>query len=93
MPNIEIHGLTRKEAENLREKIFEKFKKESFSKELVITIYPDTVRDAKGKDQPFLRLIAETAEIIGKLDFVELDVEYFKLGFFYSKDYLKKGEK
>jgi len=38
-------------------------------------------------------LIAETAEIIGKLDFVELDVEYFKLGFFYSKDYLKKGEK
>lgn len=65
----------------------------SFLKELVITIYPDAVRDAEGKDQPFFRLIAETAEIIGKLDFVELDVEYFKLGFFYSKNYLKKEKK
>jgi len=93
MPNIEIHGLERKEAETLRERMFKEFEGESFLGEVVITICPDTVRNAEGKDQPFLRLIDETGEIIRKLGSFGLNVEYIMLEFFYPKDYLKEEEK
>ncbi|MDP2966830.1 MAG: hypothetical protein Q8N87_00190 [bacterium] len=84
MPNIEIHGMNKKRAEDLREKIFKGFEGKSYLKETVVTIFSDIVKDAEKKDQPFLRLIDDTAETITKLDSFGLDVEYVKLAFFYQ---------
>jgi hypothetical protein len=84
MPNIEIHGMNKKRAENLREKIFKEIDGEPYLKETVITILPSIVRDAEGKDQPFLRLIDDSGIVIEKLDSFGLDVEYLKLAFFYQ---------
>jgi len=90
MPNIEIHGMDRKEAENLREKIFEELSGEPYLKETVITICPSIVRDSKGEYQPFLRLIDDVAgsttrKILAKLIPLKLDIEFLKLYLFSSK--------
>jgi len=90
MPNIEIHGYSKKRAENLREKIFKEFEGEPYLKETVVTVFQSIVKDVEGKDQPFLRLIddtgdATTRKILGKLAHFKLDIEYFKLTLFASK--------
>jgi hypothetical protein len=90
MANIEIHGLQKKAAENLREKIFKELSGQSYLKETVVTICQSIVKDSKGKDQPFLRLIDDSGIVIEKLASFGLDVEYLKLGFFYTKNYLKR---
>jgi len=90
MPNIEIHGLSKKRAENLRGKIFKEFEGEPWLKETVVTIYPTVVKDFKGKDQPFLRLIDDVADsttrkILAKLTPLKLDIELLKLYLFSPK--------
>jgi len=90
MPNIEIHGMDKERAEDLREKIFKEFEGEPYLKETVISILPSIVKDSEGEDQPFLRLIDDTAdsttrEILAKLAPLKLDIEFLKLYLFSSK--------
>ena len=90
MPNIEIHGLSKKRAENLREKIFKEFEGEPWLKETVVTICPSIVRDSRGENQPFIRLIDDVADsttrkILAKLTPLKLDIELLKLYLFSPK--------
>jgi len=90
MPNIEIHGLKRKEAEILRKKIFKKLQGEFYLKETVITVFPSTVKNSAGKNQPFLRLVGDVAgsstrDILTKLTSLKLDIEFIKLYLFLPK--------
>lgn len=94
MPNIEIHGLSRWEARNLRGKIFNLFQGRPYVDEMIVTIYENIVTDKNGEDQPFIRLAnshqLHTVEILGKLKTLDLDIEHLKLAAFIPK---KKQEK
>ena len=89
MPNIEIHGLHGGEAKDLRDKIFALFEGKPYRKEMVVTVSPTRVKDAEGKDQPFLRLAnshqAHTREILETLGTLGMDIEHLKLEKFYPK--------
>lgn len=95
MPNIEIHGLERIVARELKDTIFSLFKPESYVDEMVVTIFPTEVRDKDNNDQPFLRLAnscqAHTKEILEGLKALGLDIEHLHLEGFYPKTEEKKG--
>lgn len=88
MPNVEIHGLERGEAYDIRRQIFEMFA-DDFAAEMVVTIYATEVVDAKGSRQPFLRLAnsceTHTCEIIGRLKTLGMDIERLELFEFIPK--------
>ncbi len=57
MPNVEIHGMSRYEADALRQKIFHGLEKGGVSvANVVVTHIDDSVRDIKLNPQPFLRV-------------------------------------
>jgi len=90
MPNIEIHGFSKRRAENLRWKIFKEFEGETWLKETVVTICPSIVEDFERKDRPFIRLIDDVADsttrkILAKLTPLKLDIEVLKLYLFSPK--------
>lgn len=89
MPNVEIHGLHRAEARDLKAKIWYLFKDKPYIEEMVVTISPTTIEDVHGKDQPFLRLAnshqAHTREILETLGTLGMDIEHLKLEKFYPK--------
>lgn len=64
MPNIEIHGVPKDGAEQLRQGIFNFFAEDPFVLEMVVTVFPTTVRDATGESQPFLRVVSTPSERI-----------------------------
>ncbi len=92
MPNIEIHGLPGGEAEDLRNIIFSLFEGKPYRHEMVVTVFPTKVKDAEGKDQPFLRLAnscqEHTREILEILAKLAMDIEHLKLEDFYPKGQL-----
>ncbi|MCJ7786789.1 hypothetical protein MUP06_01050 [Patescibacteria group bacterium] len=97
MPNIEIHGLSPKVSEMLKEHIFKKlFADKPYVKEIVVTIVPSEVTDAKGSEQPFLRILSpdpeETKEILGILErkIPDIDLEYVKIEKFIPKKTVKE---
>ena len=89
MPNIEVHGFQRDEANVLRDRIFDTFKAESFVEEVVVTIYSTLVTDVKNCSQPFLRVVSTPCPhvemIIEKLKTWSIDVEVMKLESFIPK--------
>ena len=89
MPNIEIHGLSAKEAKTLEEKVFSLFKGFEFFIDMVVTFCPTDVRNYKGEKQPFLRLLNSSLEynpiIIKKMKTLKIDIEVVKLEAFYPK--------
>ncbi|OGZ29899.1 MAG: hypothetical protein A2562_02160 [Candidatus Nealsonbacteria bacterium RIFOXYD1_FULL_39_11] len=90
MPNVEIHGMgKREEANQLADKIFQLFADKPYVDEMVVTIFDTFVRDKEGDSQPFLRLANScqdhTTEIIQKLRRLGLDVEHVQLQAFYPK--------
>jgi len=90
MPNIEIHGMGKREEANLLAKrIFQLFADEPYVDEMVVTICDTFVQDRHGISQPFLRLAnscqEHTEEIIGKLRQLGLDVEHLEFKAFYPK--------
>lgn len=90
MPNVEIHGMGKREEVNqLADKIFQLFAEKSYVDEMVVTIFDTFVRDKKGDSQPFLRLANScqdhTTEIIQELRRLGLDVEHIQLQAFYPK--------
>jgi hypothetical protein len=57
MPNIEIHGVSEEQGEDLRRKIFETFRYEVYAGEMVVGIVNDEFIDINGSSQPFVRLL------------------------------------
>lgn len=90
MPNIEIHGFDEKEAEKLREDIFALFQGNSYFDDMVVTIYPNTVKNRDRHDQPFVRLVksseTQSQEMIEQLHLLGIDVEYLRLEKFIPKN-------
>lgn len=90
MPNIEIHGFSEEGALRLEGKIFLRFSDRPYADEMVVTIFPTTVRNRRGEAQPFLRLASpcdghEAEEILQMLRHLGYDVEHLKLEAFYEK--------
>lgn len=89
MPNIEIHGLPREEAEELRDKVFDLFKDKPYARDMVVTIYPTIIRDIFNTNQPFIRLVSTDQsyiqEILGWLPSLGLDIEHVRLEAFLPK--------
>ena len=95
MPNIEIHGLPKQEAEDLREKIFGLLQGTPYVNEMVVTIYQTVVKDKNGDDQPFIRLVNSPLhltqgekmerEILERLETLDIDIEHLKLEKFIPK--------
>lgn len=89
MPNVEIHGLDKGAARGARKQIFDMFAGGSYVDEMVVTIYPTEVTNAKGTSQPFLRLAnscqAHTGEIIKRLKALGMDIERLELAEFIPK--------
>jgi len=80
MPNIEIHGLCRSEAQKILRQIFDLFKisnpvgKASFvikdcdiTSDLVVTIAEDDCEDAAAIPQPFLRVLSTPEQYLDEL--------------------------
>jgi len=94
MPNIEIHGMPQEGAEQVEREIFKLFSSELFLNDMVVTIFPTTVRNASGEKQPFLRVVTteslHTEIIISKLrkgfrHLAGIDIEHLRLEAFYPK--------
>lgn len=89
MPNIEIHGFPQKEAEDLKDKVFELFEDRPYVDEMVVTIYPTVVKDKHGNDQPFIRLANShrllSQDLLERLRTLGMDIEHLKLEAFYLK--------
>ena len=89
MPNIEIHGLSKVEADAVYQRIVEIFKGRPYSNEIVVTTHSTEVKDLKGKKQPFLRLVnscqEHTEEIMHVLEILGMDIERGKLEEFRPK--------
>jgi len=89
MPNIEIHGLTEREAAKLTREIFGMFREKSYADEMVVTFYPTKVVDKNWKSQPFIRLAnscqEHTQEILERLQILNIDIEHLALVAFIPK--------
>lgn len=85
MPNIEIFGFEKEEAEKLEKNIFDAFQDKAYVEDMVVTIHHNTtVRDMNGQDQPFIRVssspnchIDEILEVISSS--LKIDVEHLAL--------------
>ncbi len=91
MPNVEIHGLPRSEAEIKRDQIFEMFEGIHFVCKMVVTIFPTEVFGSRLERKIFFRLLnsgpsREEGIIIPGLIKLGLDVEHIRLQDFYPKD-------
>ncbi len=93
MPNVEIHGLPRSEANIKRDQVFEALKETSFVCHMVVTIFPTEVFNLILERQPFFRLLnsgdsgeGEERIIIPVLIKLGLDVEHIRLQDFYPKE-------
>ncbi len=88
MPNIELHGYFERPGA-LELKIFDLFKDKPYVDEMVVTCCNDHVHDAKGNNQPFIRLVnscqEHTEEIIEVLKTLHIDIEHLKLEAFIPK--------
>jgi uncharacterized protein YqhQ len=89
MPNIEIHGLSMPDANRKRGAVLEGLMNQPFINDLVVTIFPTEVRNAKGREMPFFRLLnsvsgREEDIIIPFLRSLGLDVEHLRLASFYE---------
>lgn len=98
MPNIEIHGMSKKSAVEMAQGLFNLFASNSFVDELVVTIFPTEVRtssrDPQNNKAPFFRLIntknPNNQVIIDKIRFAfmvfgNIDIEFIELAAFYPK--------
>lgn len=89
VPNIEIHGLPQKDAEELGKRIFYLFGDVSYINKMVVTIFPTIVKDVNWQDQPFLRLAnscqKHSKEILKRLETLNIDVEHVGLKKFIPK--------
>ncbi len=92
MPNIEIHGSLAECSKMLREMLFNQlFVGTPYIGEMVVTIVPSEVTDAKGSQQPFFRLFSpDPKEAEGILEILErnvpgIDVEYIRIEKFVPK--------
>lgn len=90
MPNVEIHGLRKKEARELRKRIFRIFEEESFAGDMVVTIVPSEVEERRGTPQPFIRVTSTEQSYLKGLiqrlrETIEMDVEHSRLEAFYPK--------
>lgn len=99
MPNIEIHGLRKKPARRLREKIFQhlnlipSFLKDSRSKpyadDTVVDIVLSDAQDKNGNSTPYIRLFTASndpeQEIVDNLLELGLDLEHIELKNFYPR--------
>jgi len=89
MPNIEIHGLSNLMARDVRKQIFDMFAGGLYVDEMVVTIFPTEVTDARGKRRTFLRLAnsyqAHTREIVERLKGLNMDIERIELAEFIPK--------
>lgn len=95
MPNIEIHGMgKREEAGQLAKRIFQVFADRPYVDEMVVTICDTIVQDKNGNSHPFLRLANScqdhTEEIIQELRGLGLDIEHLELKAFYPKQELER---
>lgn len=89
MLNIEIHGLSAKEAKILKEKVFNLFKGFEFFYDMMVAFCPSEAVDHKGEKQPLLRLFNYRVEynpiIIEKLKTLGIHIEVVQLEAFYLK--------
>lgn len=71
MPNIEIHGLPKEQAEKVRHRIFHQLSGKISVASIVVSCVYDDPADAMDKSQPFLRVIRtkDTAsEVLCKIE-------------------------
>ena len=89
MPNIEIRGFLPAQAYDLNRQIFDLFAGEPFVDDMVVTICSTPVLDAKGKFQPYLRVLSTPSPVIplilGKLQNLGIDIEHLELKAFIPK--------
>ena len=89
MPNIELHGFSRGQAMEIRDKVFKLFKGKPYVKEMVVTVCLDMVWDKYGDIQPFIRLANScqdhTVEILKVLEALNVDIEQLTLAKFIPK--------
>ncbi len=60
MTTIEIHGMERKRAADLRRAIFDRFKRSSFIENIRVIVCSGDILDYQGRDSPFLRLFVSS---------------------------------
>ena len=91
MPNIEIHGLSLQEWNELRKKIFKLFEDKPYVDEMVVTVFQDAVFDKRGSSRPFIRLVNSSQEfsdemraeeILEALKTLNIDIEHLELKVF-----------
>lgn len=83
MPNIEVHGFTAKEAGLLEKRIFDLFKDEEVSNNMVVSRCPTKVRNKFGERQPFLRVIYTPSmniyPVLAELETLDIDIEQVEI--------------
>jgi len=84
MPNIEIFGFRKKEAEEWEGKIFTAFQDKPYVGDMVVTIHHyTTVRDMNGDNLPFIRVSSSPNchinEILETISSLKIDVEHLPL--------------
>ncbi len=96
MPNIEFHGFPEASdcsAVYLATKRL--LKGASYEKDVVLTLYDDTVVDTDGGGQPFLRVIGSKAsadeleKIVERLSPLNIDIEVMLIEKFVPRDHTK----
>ena len=94
MPNIELHGFGGQYVINnmtvdLPRVIFAMFQTKPYVSEMVVTVYPTTVIDQDGVNQPFIRLVnscqEHSEEILKRLKELRVDIEHVRLEGFHPK--------
>lgn len=83
MPNVEVHGFTAKEAGLLERRIFNLFKDDEVSNDMVVSRCPTKVRNKLGEKQPFLRVIHTPTmnifPVLAKLETLGIDIEQVEI--------------
>ena len=78
MPNIEIHGVSKKEADKIQKQIAESFGDAEYRKDIVVSIANDKVFDIEGQPKPYLRIVTDCVDyedIAERLNILMMDIE------------------